>query len=58
MVDCSVLADHMVKLKESEKRDKCLDLAGEVKKLGNMKVTMRPTVIGTLCIVRTCLRGK
>ena len=36
----------MEKLKECEKRDKYLDLAGELKKLWNMKVTIIPIVIG------------
>ena len=37
-----------MKLKECEKRDKCLDLAKELKKLWNMKVTIIPIVIGAL----------
>ena len=32
IVDFAVLADHRVKLKESEKKDKYLDLARELKK--------------------------
>ena len=44
----TVLADHRVKLKESEKRDKYLDLARELKKLWNMYVTIIPIVIGAL----------
>ena len=35
-------------LKESEKKDKYLDLVGELKKLRNMKVTIVPIVIGAL----------
>ena len=35
-------------LKESEKKDKYLDLARELKKLWNMKVTIVPIVIGAL----------
>ena len=31
-MDFAILADHKVKLKESEKRDKYLDLAREMKK--------------------------
>ena len=38
-MDFAVLADHRVKLKESEKKDKYLDLARELKKLLNMKVS-------------------
>ena len=37
-----------MKLKECEKRDKYLDLARELKRLWNMKVTIIPIVIGTL----------
>ena len=37
-----------LQLKESEKRDKYLDLARELKKLWNMKVTAIPIVIGAL----------
>ena len=51
IVDFAVLADHRVKLKECEKRDKYLDLARELKKLCNMKVTIIPNVIGALVIV-------
>ena len=42
----AVPADHRIKLKECEKRDKYLDLARELKKLWNMKVTIIPIVIG------------
>ena len=42
----AVPADHRIKLKEFEKRDKYLDLARELKKLWNMKVTIIPIVIG------------
>ena len=39
----SVLADHGVKIKESEKSDKYLDLARELQqRLWNMKVTVIP----------------
>ena len=40
--------DHRIYLKESEKNDKYLDLARELKKLWNMKVTTVPIVIGSL----------
>ena len=49
--DFAVLADHRINLKESEKKDKYLDLARELKKLWNMKVTIVPIVIGVLCTV-------
>ena len=46
VVDFAVLADHRIKLKESEKRDMHLDLVRKLKKLRNMKVTIIPIVIG------------
>ena len=45
IVDFSVRADHRIKLKECEKKDKSLDLARELKKLWNMQVTIIPIVI-------------
>ena len=42
IVDFAVPADHKVKLKESEKKDKYHDLAREQKKLWNMKLTIIP----------------
>ena len=44
----AVPADHRVKLKECEKKDKYLNLAREMKKLWNMKVTVIAIVIGAL----------
>ena len=44
----AVPADHRINLKESEKKNKYLDLARELKKLRNMKVTIVPIVIGAL----------
>ena len=46
IVDFAVPADYRIKLKEYEKKDKYLDLARELKKLRNMKVTIAPIVIG------------
>ena len=46
MVDFAVPVDHRVKINESKKRDKYLDLARELKKLLNMKVSGIPIVIG------------
>ena len=40
--------DHRINLKESEKKDKYLDLARELKKMRNMKVRIVPLVIGAL----------
>ena len=58
IVDFAVLADHRIKLKEWEKRDKYLDLAGEFKKLWNMKVTIIPIVIGAFgTITKGLLKG-
>ena len=48
IVDFAVPADHRIKLKECENRDKYIDLARELKKkLWNMKVTIILIVIGT-----------
>ena len=52
IVDFAVPADHRIKLKECEKRDKYLDLARELKKLWNMKVTIIPIVIGVFGTVK------
>ena len=46
IVDFAVPADHRMKLKECEKKDKYLDIARGLKKLWNMKVTIVPIVIG------------
>ena len=40
IVDFAVPADHKIKLKECEKNDKYLNLARELKKLWNTKVTI------------------
>ena len=48
IVDFAVPADHRVKLKESEKKDKYLDLDRELKKLWNMKVMIILVIIGAL----------
>ena len=48
MLDFAVLADHRINLKECAKKDKYLDLARELKKLWNMRVTIVPIVIGAL----------
>ena len=50
-MDFAVPADFGVKLKESEKKDKCLDLIRELKKLWNTKMTFIPMIIGALCTV-------
>ena len=48
IADFAVPADHLVKLKEGEKKDKCPNLSRELMKLWNMKVTVIPIVIGTI----------
>ena len=58
IVDFAVPADHRIKLKECEKRDKYLDLARELKKLWNMKVTIILTVIGAFgTVTKGLLKG-
>ena len=47
MLDFAVPADHKMKIKESEKQDKYLDLAWELKNNGTWK-TVRPIVVGAL----------
>ena len=57
-MDVAVSADHRVKLKESENKDKYLDLAWEVKKLWNMKVPIIPIVIGTFgAVTKGLIKG-
>ena len=51
IVDFAVPTDHRVKLKESEKKNKYLNLVRELKKLWNMKVMFIPIVIGALSTV-------
>ena len=58
IVDFAVQADYRINLKENEKKDKYLDLARELKKLWNMKVTIVPIVIGTLgTVTKGLLKG-
>ena len=47
-MDFAVPADHRLKLKESEKRDKYLDLARKLKKTMEHKVTVIPIVTSAL----------
>ena len=51
IMDTAVPAKHKIKLKESEKKDKYLNLDRYLVKLWNMKVTVIPIVIGTLATV-------
>ena len=58
IVDFAVPADHRIKLKECEKKDKYLDLARELKKLWNMQVTIIPIVIGVFgTVTKGLLKG-
>ena len=58
IVDLAVPVDHRINLKESEKKDKYLDLTRELKRLWNMKVMIVPIVIGALgTITKGLLRG-
>ena len=58
IVDFAVPADPRIILKESEKIDKYLDLARELKRLWNMKVTIVSIVIGALgTITKGLLKG-
>ena len=58
IVDFAVSSDHRIKLKECEKKDKYLDLARELKKLWNMKVTIIPIVIGVFgTVTKGLLKG-
>ena len=53
-----VPGDHRINLKKCEKKDKYRDLARELKKLWNMKVTIAPIVIGALgTISKGVLKG-
>ena len=59
IVDFAVPADHKIKLKEREKKDKYLNLARELKKLRNMKVTIIPIVIDAFgTVTKGLLRDK
>ena len=58
IVDFVVPADHRIKLKEREKKDKYLDLTRELKKLWNMKVTIVPIVFGVFgTVTKWLLKG-
>ena len=59
IVDFAVPADHRIKQKECEKKDKYLDLARELKKLWNMQVTITPIVIGAFgTVTKGLLKGR
>ena len=48
IVDFAFPADRGIKIKESEKRDKFLDLARELRNLWSMRVKVIPIVISAL----------
>ena len=50
--------DHWLKIKGSKKMDKCLNLARQLKKQWNMKVTVIQVVFGTLGTISKCLEKK
>ena len=51
-------AVHRINLKESERKDKYLDLSRELKNLWNMKVTVIPIVIGALgTVIKGLIQG-
>ena len=57
-MDLAVPADHRIKLKECEKKDKYLDLARELKKLWNMKVKIIPIVTGVFgTVTKRIIKG-
>ena len=59
IVDFVVPADHRIKLKECDKKDKYLDLARELKKKLNMQVTIIPIVIGSFgTVTKGLLKGQ
>ena len=58
IVNFAIPADHRIKLKECEKKNKYLNLARELKKLWNMQVTIIPIVIGVFgTVTKGSLKG-
>ena len=58
IVDFTVSADLRIKLKECEKKDKYHNLARELKKLWNMKLTIEPIVTGAFgAVTEGLLKG-
>ena len=57
-MDFAVPADHRIKFKESEMKDKYRDVARELKKLWNKKITIIPIVIGDFgTVTKGLLKG-
>ena len=58
VVDFAVQADYKVKLKENKKRNRYLDLAKELKKLWNLKLTIIQIVTHTLdTVIKELVQG-
>ena len=58
IVDFAIPADHRIKRRECEKKDKYLELARELKKLWDMKVTIISIVTGALgTLTKGLLKG-
>ena len=58
IVNFALPADNRIKLKEYEKKNKYLEIARELKKLWNMKVTIIPIVIGAFgTVTKGLLKG-
>ena len=58
IIDIAVPADHIINLKECAKKDKYLNLAWELIKLWNMKVTILPILIGAFgTTIKGLLKG-
>ncbi len=58
IVDFAVPADHRIKLKKCEKKEKYLDLIRKLKKLRNMKATIVPILIDAFgTITKGLLKG-
>ena len=57
-MDFAVPVDHRIKRKESEKKEKYLDLARELKKKWNMTVTFIPIMVGAFgTVTKGLLKG-
>ena len=54
-MEFAIHADHGMKIKGSEKRDKYLDFAREQEKLWKMKATVIPILVGALGIAAKSL---
>ena len=58
IIDFAVPADLRINLKESEKKDKYIDLVRQLKKLWNMQVIIIPIVIGVFgTVTKGLLKG-